>query len=277
MGPALLGTFRTGGAGRSRLPVGAAVLDVCAGMGALAGPAAECGYDVRAIDICPGTVRRAAQCLEPHPRCSAEVMDALDLRYGDDEFDAAFSVFGVAFFGPATSKVLAEMTRVVRPGGVVTRVSWAVAMGAPFCVPVARGIDRMDDPEAGRFMAPLTEYLERAELERALSDAGWGEVRSESVEVEFAVPGAEILLDELDPVLRILPQYRTAISKDGDRFRELLTEEVRLITETGAPPARATSPTPKCVPSERWPVASPASYPTGRHIAGPQNSHKDAP
>ncbi|MFF2200043.1 hypothetical protein [Streptomyces sp. NPDC058145] len=53
-------------------------------------------------------------------------------------------------------------------------------------------------------MAPLTEYLEPAELvERALSDAGRVEVRSESVGVEFAVPGAEIFLDEFDPVLRI--------------------------------------------------------------------------
>ncbi|MFF0000013.1 hypothetical protein [Streptomyces avermitilis] len=96
----------------------------------------------------------------------------------------------------------------------------------------------MDDSEVGRFVAPLTEYLERAELERALSDAGCVEVRSESVEVEFAVPSAETFLDELDPVLRILPQCRAAVSKDGDRFRELLAEEVRLVTEPGAPPAR---------------------------------------
>lgn len=53
-------------------------------------------------------------------------------------------------------------------------------------------------------MAPLAEYLERAELvKRALSDAGRVEVHSESVEVEFAVPRAETFLDEFDPVLRI--------------------------------------------------------------------------
>jgi len=83
-------------------------------------------------------------------------------------------------------------------------VGWAVAVGAPFFAPVARAIDRMDEPGGGRLVAPLTEYLERAELvERALSDAGRVEVRSESVEVEFAVAGAEIFLDEFDPVLRI--------------------------------------------------------------------------
>ncbi|MGW7383094.1 hypothetical protein [Streptomyces sp. NPDC054794] len=42
------------------------------------------------------------------------------------------------------------------------------------------------------------------------------EGRSESVEVEFAVPGAEIFLDEFDPVLRFYPSTaprvpRTAI------------------------------------------------------------------
>src|SRR5215208_2857237 len=95
------------------LPAGAAVLDVCAGMGALAVPAAERGYSVRAIDTSPGMIRRATERLEPHSGWSAEVMDALDLQYGDNEFDAAFSVFGVVFFGPGMAKALTEMVRVV--------------------------------------------------------------------------------------------------------------------------------------------------------------------
>ncbi|MGI5199035.1 methyltransferase domain-containing protein [Streptomyces sp. CA-288835] len=220
------------------LPVGAAVLDVCAGMGALAVPAAERGYSVRAIDTSPGMIRRATERLEPYSGWSAEVMDALDLQYGDNEFDAAFSVFGVLFFGPGTAKALTEMVRVVRPGGLVSVVNWATPLGAPFFIPVARAIDRLDDPEVGKFLAPLTEYLERPELESALSDVGCVDVRSESVEGVFAIPNAETFMDELDPIFRVLPQYRAAVAKDGDRFRALLVEEVLRTAAGELPPAR---------------------------------------
>ncbi len=51
-------------------------------------------------------------------------------------------------------------------------VGWAVAVSAPIFAPVARAVDRMDEPEVGRLVAPLTECPERAEpVERALSDA----------------------------------------------------------------------------------------------------------
>ncbi|MEW1722304.1 class I SAM-dependent methyltransferase [Streptomyces sp. NPDC093109] len=120
------------------LPAGAAVLDVCAGMGALAVPAAERGHTVLAVDTTPAPIGRANERLEPYSHGSAEVMNALDLKYGDNEFDAAFSVFGVVFFGPGIGKVLTEMVRVVRPGGVTSIVNWATPMGALFFLPVAR-------------------------------------------------------------------------------------------------------------------------------------------
>ena len=56
-------------------------------------------------------VRRLTERLKPYPGCSAEVMDALDLKYADNEFDAAFSLFGVLYFGTDSVKALAEMTR----------------------------------------------------------------------------------------------------------------------------------------------------------------------
>jgi SAM-dependent methyltransferase len=48
-------------------------------------------------------------------------MDALDLRFDDDTFDFAFSLGSIEHFGAveAAARALAEMARVVRPGGVV--------------------------------------------------------------------------------------------------------------------------------------------------------------
>jgi ubiquinone/menaquinone biosynthesis C-methylase UbiE len=231
-------TFSRAALDGAALRPGAAILDVCAGMGALAVPAVEQGYSVRAIDIAAGMVRRANERLKPYPAGSAEVMDALNLQYGENEFDAAFSVFGVVYFGSGMAKALTEMARVVRPGGLICLVNWAVPMGAPFFIPLARAIDRMDDPEAGKFVAPLTEYLEGSELERALSDVGCVDTRSEAIDGVFAIPNAETFMDELDSIFQIFPQYRAVVAKDRDRFRKILAEEVLLIAAGPLPPAR---------------------------------------
>ncbi|MFI8528396.1 class I SAM-dependent methyltransferase [Promicromonospora sukumoe] len=221
------------------LPPGARVLDVCAGMGALAVPAAERGNAVRAVDIAPQMIARAAERLRPYPDASAEVMDALDLQYEDDTFDAAFSILGVVYFGPETSTALAEMVRVVRPGGLVSVLNWATPMGAPFFTPVARAIDRMNDPEIGTFVPPLTHYLQQAELEKALISAGGLDTHSQRIEAEYTIPTPDTFMDELDPVFQVLPQYRAAVSKDPDRFRDLLAEEASTLTAQGLQPAQA--------------------------------------
>ncbi|MTD59072.1 class I SAM-dependent methyltransferase [Amycolatopsis pithecellobii] len=232
-------TFSRAALDGAALPVGATILDVCAGMGALAVPAAELGHRGWAIDVSPGMIERAAERLKPHAGWSTEVMDALDLHFGDNEFDAAFSVLGVVYFGPETGTALEQMVRVVRPGGVISVVNWAEPLGATFFIPVSRAVDRFDDPEVGKFVAPLTEFLEGPQLERALSGAGCVDVRSESVSGHFAVPSAEIFMEELDSVFQVLPQYRAAIAKDRDRFRDILVEEVLLMASKELPPARA--------------------------------------
>lgn len=229
-------TFSRAALDGAELEPGAAVLDVCGGMGALAVPAAERGHWVRAIDISAGMVQRANERLRPYPNGAAEVMDALELRFGDNEFDAAFSVFGVVYFGPATATALAEMVRVVRPGGLISIVNWAVPTGAPFFVPLGRAIDRLNDPEVGAFVPPLTDYLGRSELEQVLTDAGCVDPRSEAVEGVFAMPNAEIFTAELDSILQILPQYRAASTHD--RFRDLVIEEVRRTEAGQLPPAQ---------------------------------------
>ena len=206
---------------------GSSVLDVAAGTGALALTAAERGHRVRAIDNSPGMVNRLTERLSSYPGCSAEVMDATKLSYGDNEFDAAFSVLGVLFFGPEAATALTEMVRVVRPGGVIGVVNWARPVGgAPFFVPLARAIERLDDPEVGTFQIPLiSEYLERSEVGDALRAAGCTDVRTETVTADSPNPTPETFLTELHPFFQGFPQYRAAIDRHSSRFRALVTEE----------------------------------------------------
>jgi ubiquinone/menaquinone biosynthesis C-methylase UbiE len=203
------------------------VLDVCAGLGALAVPAAEQGHRGVAIDVAPGMVRRAAERLSAYPGWSAEQMDALDLQFGSDEFDAAFSILGVVFFGPKVGQALAEMVRVVRPGGVLSLAIWTHPWGAPWIHPLGRAINRLDDPEVGSFPDYMTQFPQQPEqLEHVLSAAGCTDVRLGSASGYFDLPDAETFLAELGPICQVLPGFTAATTKHSQRLGDLVREEV---------------------------------------------------
>lgn len=214
-------------------PTGAVVLDVAAGSGAFALTAAGRGYRVRGIDASPAMTHRLQQRLRPYPGCSGAVMDALDLRYGNDEFDAAYSVLGVSNFGAGVPKALAEMVRVVRPGGIVSVAGWADARSAPFFAPLGRAVARMDDPRVGVFVPALHDYLDGAEVADALVAAGCVDAVSEVIEVDCPVPGPDDFIRELQPILSFHPQYAAALAADRDRFEALLTEEAARAATVG--------------------------------------------
>ncbi len=109
------------------LPVTATVLDIAAGTGALALVAARAGARVTATDFSPGMVESVLS--HGLPNLCAKVMDGQALDFPDASFDAAFSMFGIMLF-PDWRKGLAEMARVVRPGGLGSVGTWKQAAGA---------------------------------------------------------------------------------------------------------------------------------------------------
>ncbi|HEX7849534.1 MAG TPA: class I SAM-dependent methyltransferase [Sphingomonas sp.] len=112
------------------LPLGARVLDVATGAGALLSIALSHGADATGIDFSPGMVRVAqerAALIRPGDR--ALVMDGQALDFSDASFDAAFSMFGVFMF-PDPIAGFAEIARVLRPGGLAVIAVWESAGGA---------------------------------------------------------------------------------------------------------------------------------------------------
>lgn len=106
------------------LTAGASVLDVGAGSGGAALAMAEQGLRVTAIDASPRMVERLlARVAERNLPVDARPMDGQALQLDDATFDAALSVLGVILF-PDAERGLAEMRRVVRPGGRVSVVTW---------------------------------------------------------------------------------------------------------------------------------------------------------
>ena len=103
---------------------GTTLLDVGAGSGALAIPAARRGAEVLAVDLAPTMIERLAVRARDLPNLRARVMDGEHLDLADDSFDVAASINGVTLF-PDTDAGIAEMVRVTKPGGRVVLVCFA--------------------------------------------------------------------------------------------------------------------------------------------------------
>ncbi len=100
------------------------VLDVGCGTGSLtfALPALATVRTVTGIDATEAYVM-AARARNTDPRITFDVGDARSLPYGDAAFDLACSSL-VLHFIPDAASAVAEMRRVVRPGGVVAAAVW---------------------------------------------------------------------------------------------------------------------------------------------------------
>jgi SAM-dependent methyltransferase len=208
------------------LPTGARVLDVGAGTGPLLAAAAERGLEVVGIDNAPLTTTyltgRAAQ----YPLATAKLADATALPFAPESFDAAFSVFAIMYAGPAA---LAELLRVVRPGGTVAIVHWAEPTMAPYIKLLW---------EEGPELAANLPHLGREEFAATLTAAGFTEVRVEPVSAGYALPPADEYLLELQSFVTTLPAFRTMSPGRRAELDSALAARVRRI-ETGQEPRPA--------------------------------------
>jgi ubiquinone/menaquinone biosynthesis C-methylase UbiE len=100
------------------------VLDIAAGAGNAAIPAAERGATVVASDLTPELLETGRQqAARSGASVRFEEADAEQLPYPDASFDAVVSVVGV-MFAPHHQAAADELLRVVRPGGRIGLVSW---------------------------------------------------------------------------------------------------------------------------------------------------------
>lgn len=100
------------------------VLDVAAGTGNAAMPAARWGARVVASDLTPELLDEGARLAEASGlRIDWEQGDAEALPYPAGEFDVVMSCVGV-MFAPHHAAAASELLRVCRPGGTIGLISW---------------------------------------------------------------------------------------------------------------------------------------------------------
>jgi SAM-dependent methyltransferase len=100
------------------------VLDVAAGSGNAAIPAALAGASVVASDLTPELFEAGRQeAARQGARLEWRQADAEDLPFADGEFDTVLSCLGV-MFAPHHQSSADELIRVCRPGGTIGLLSW---------------------------------------------------------------------------------------------------------------------------------------------------------
>lgn len=155
------------------LAEGERVLDVGCGTGSLTFTLAKSSAlrEIAAIDFSPVFVDEAKR-RNSDPRITIQQADACALPFADASFDRALALL-VLHFIPETSKALAEMRRVVRPGGVVAAAVWDHYGGMPGMRMMVDTVATLND--AGRELRGrycFQPMMQPGEMKRAFLDQG---------------------------------------------------------------------------------------------------------
>ena len=199
---------------RLDLRSGERVLDVAAGAGGAALAMAEAGaarHGHRRIarhGRADPPTRRGGACRRRRPRHGRQALD-----FPDAAFDAALSVFGVILF-PDAARGLAEMRRVVRPGGRVAVVTWTQPHRYELAANLREAILAVgpEPPRRPRCRRSCASSTPRRS-ERLFAEAGFDDVAIETAEAHLQAPSARWLAERI----RFAPGMDAWLSSLGER------------------------------------------------------------
>lgn len=179
----------------ANITTGSSVLDIAAGAGeqsiAAAKKVGPSGY-VLATDIAPNILEYAKKMAQENglENIETKVMDGENLELDDAVFDAVISRVGLIYF-PNQQRALSEMRRVLKTGGRVAAIVYSSPEKNKFFstpVSIIRNRAKLPPPAPGQ-PGPFSLGAKDI-IEKAFTDAGFINVKSELVDSPLLLPSA---------------------------------------------------------------------------------------
>jgi ubiquinone/menaquinone biosynthesis C-methylase UbiE len=226
---------------RAGVSHGMLFLDVAAGSGALAIPAARLGARVVAIDQSPVMLQHlAARASQEGLNIETQVMDGHALALRDDSFDVVGSQFGVMLF-PDMPKGISEMARVTKPEGRVLVLAYGDPHRIDFLNVFVTAVQSVRAGFTGPPENPPPLEFQLADLARmreALVLAGLHDVDVGTVTESTEFTSGDALWDWVlssNPIVECLLATLELAAEDRQTIRQALDRQVRLRMANGEP------------------------------------------
>ena len=131
------------------------------------------GSTIDATDLSDAMLAHAQDVNGNHANVRYRQADALDLPFDDAVFDAVVCPFGIMFF-PDRAKGMEEMTRVLKPGGLLALNIWDGFDGNPGAKLIVDVIRNQFDGDPPRFLEVPYETVTQQSGEAMYRQAGFG-------------------------------------------------------------------------------------------------------
>lgn len=202
---------------------GERVLDVACGTGNAALVADVAGAQVTGLDTSPRLLGIAR---ERCPQAEFVLGDAAELPFEDGRFDAAVSVFGLIFAQPP-ERAVAEIARVVRPGGQIAITTWPprgpIFAGASM---MRRAVARVRPPDGPAGVDWGDESVLRTLL------GPYGEIEIAEHQLAYASTTPEQVWDRWERLHPLWIRARGLLEPAGD-WERLREDSIRALREAG--------------------------------------------
>jgi SAM-dependent methyltransferase len=148
--------------------------------------------------------------------------DAMALPYADASFDAAVMAL-VIFFVPEPARGVAEMVRVVRPGGGVCAYAWDILGGGFPYFALQEEMARLGHTP---LWPPSVDAARMRALRKSWKDAGLVDVETREIGVQRTFPDFEAFWAAARKGPRIAPRLSEMASGEGEVLKARLRERL---------------------------------------------------